>query len=312
MAWEYEGLFDAIPSEGEDLLSYFWRSEATAIRVGNMGYRTRTTKAGTRLEAEIYPIFGRCMERTARAAKKNLTKDRQYKLNIRRAKHKLILLMEENFDYWKDNMITLTYNDKNEPNTLARCKKDLRNFFNKLKRKREKEGLPELKYIYAIGHDEHQRMHAHAVISGGISQEEILKMWGKGIVHNNPLQNYGGGMQGAANYLYEQNENAKHRGDRANYHMWSGSRNLKQPREHVSDRKMSNRKVKMLSLSFGNDAKEVMEKVYPGYTLEKCHLRFSDVVDGVYIQCVMRKKEEMTPWERLKRKLKNTRSIPST
>ena len=62
MAWEYEGLFDSIMesgNKGEDLLSDFWKNEPSAIRVGSMGYRTRTIKAGPRLEAEVYPIFGR-------------------------------------------------------------------------------------------------------------------------------------------------------------------------------------------------------------------------------------------------------------
>ena len=73
--------------------------------------------------------------------------------------------------------------------------------------------------------------------------------------------------------------------------MWSGSRNLKQPREHVSDTKMSNRKVKMIATDFRGVAAEVMARVYPGYRLEDCRVLFSDVVDGVYIRCVMRRGE---------------------
>ena len=110
MAWEYEGLFDAIPSRGPaDLLAEYWRTEATATRIGSMGYRTRTIKAGTRLEAEVYPIFGRSMEQTARKAKLNMTKERQAQLNVRRAKRRLVLLMETNFNYDEDVHVTLTY-----------------------------------------------------------------------------------------------------------------------------------------------------------------------------------------------------------
>ena len=53
-SWIYEGLFDVLPEEGGDLLTEFWKKEDTSIRIGSMGYRTRTIKAGTRLEAEIY------------------------------------------------------------------------------------------------------------------------------------------------------------------------------------------------------------------------------------------------------------------
>ena len=312
MAWEYEGLFDVIPSQEDDLLSEFWKTEDTDIRVGSMGYRTETTKAGTRLEARIYPIFGRVMEKKAKRAAKILgnTPDEMKDLNIRNAKRKLILLLEENFDVFKDDVITLTYTK--EPESLKRCEMDVRNFILRVKRWREKKGLPEMKYVYGIGHDIDHKMHVHVVATGGVTVMEYVKLWKRGIVNGYLLQDYGNGIEGVANYLYKQNELEKKRGNRINYHMWSGSRNLKQPKVHKSDSKVSNRKVKILARNFDGDAKDVMEKIYPGYTLEKHAVFFSDCVDGVYIKCVMRKKEEMTPWERLKRKLKNTRSIPST
>ena len=291
MAWEYEGLFDAIPSAGEDLLSNYWRSQATNIRVGSMGYRTATVKAGTRLEAEIYPVFGRVMDNTARRAKKNITPERQKQLNIRNAKRKLILLLEENFDYFQDETMTLTY--AQEPGSLKRCRMDLRNYFLRVKRWREKHQLPEMKYIYAIGRDADQRMHVHVAMTGGVPQKELIRLWGKGIINSSPFQTFGKGMEGYANYLFKQNELAKNRGEREYIHMWSGSRNLKNPldREHKSDCKVSNRRVKLLARSFGAEAKEIMEKVYPGYVLQECVMRFSDIVDGVYITCVMRKAE---------------------
>ena len=289
MSWEYDGLFDVIPQE-TGMLADYWRSEATAIRIGSMGYRTRTTKAGTRLEAEVYPVFGRSMERTARNEKQNITKERQAQLNTRRAKHRLILLVENNFRYWEDYAVTLTYAE--EPESEKRCRKDIRNFFDRVKRNREKRGLPEMKYIYAIGYDADKRIHAHCLMTGGIERTELEKIWGKGIANTYALQTYGKGLQGIANYLYKQNEKAKDNGERVNYHMWSGSRNLKKPKSHTSDTKISNRRVKTLARYFRNEAKEIMEKIYPGYTLEEGEVRYSDIVDGVYITVVMRKKED--------------------
>ena len=287
MGWEYEGLFDVIPDQREDLLSSYWRSEATAIRIGSMGYRTRTIKAGTRLEAEVYPIFGRSMERQARDGKQNLTKERQQQLNTKRAKRRLMLLVENNFKFWDDYAVTLTYAE--EPESEKRCRKDLRNFFLRLKRAREKRGLPEMKYIYAIGYDAHHRIHAHCLVTGGIERTELEKIWGKGYANTYSLQTYGKGLQGIANYLYKQNEKARDNGDRVNYHMWSGSRSLKKPKEHISDSKISNRKVKAIALHFRNEAKQIMERTYPGYILEEGEVRYSDIVDGVYIRAVMRK-----------------------
>ena len=287
MGWEYEGLFDVIPDQREDLLSSYWRSEATAIRIGSMGDRTRTIKAGTRLEAEVYPIFGRSMERQARDGKQNLTKERQQQLNTKRAKRRLMLLVENNFKFWDDYAVTLTYAE--EPESEKRCRKDLRNFFLRLKRAREKRGLPEMKYIYAIGYDAHHRIHAHCLVTGGIERTELEQIWGKGYANTYSLQTYGKGLQGIAAYLYKQNEKARDNGERINYHMWSGSRNLKKPKEHVSDSKISNRKVKAIALHFRNEAKQIMERTYPGYILEDGEVRYSDIVDGVYIRAVMRK-----------------------
>ena len=129
-------------------------------------------------------------------------------------------------------------------------------------------------------------------MTGGIDRTELEKIWGKGIANTYSLQTYGKGLQGIANYLYKQNEKARDNGDRVNYHMWAGSRNLKKPKEHVSDTKISNRRVKQLARYFRNEAKEIMEKIYPGYALEDGEVRYSDIVDGVYITCVMRKKED--------------------
>ena len=34
-----------------------------------------------------------------------------------------------------------------------------------------------------------------------------------------------------------------------------------------------------------------MEKLYPGYQLQECEVRYSDVIDGVYIRCVLRRRK---------------------
>ena len=65
--WEFEDLFDVDPEGNRGLLEGYWRDMPTEIRVGRMGYRTRTIKAGPRLEVEIYPLFGR--ETTGRILK---------------------------------------------------------------------------------------------------------------------------------------------------------------------------------------------------------------------------------------------------
>ena len=288
MGWSYEGMFDALVDDRAEDLSYeWWRSEPTAIRVGSMGYRTRTIKAGERLEAEVYPIFGREKAARLRAARKNITPERQQKQNMARAKRRLVLLIEANFRAEEDYHLTLTYRDP-QPD-LERVKKDIRNFFGKVRRIREKRGLGEVKFLYTIGHDAGKRIHAHVIINGGISREELERIWGHGIANGSQLQEFGNGLQGIANYVYKQNERERLRGNRRNLKSWSGSRNLKKPKVRTSDSKVSNRQVKLIAHDFRNEAKGIMEKKYPGYTLQDCKVYYSDVVDGVYIRCVMRR-----------------------
>ena len=47
--------------------------------------------------------------------------------------------------------------------------------------------------------------------------------------------------------------------------------------------------MKRIAFDFAGEAKEEMEKIYPGYQFVKAEVRFSDIVDGVYIRCVMRR-----------------------
>ena len=52
---------------------------------------------------------------------------------------------------------------------------------------------------------------------------------------------------------------------------------------------MPNSRVRRIAHDFRNEAKEVMEKLYPGYVFQECRVRYSDIVDGVYIRCMLRR-----------------------
>lgn len=281
MSWEYEGLFDnEWTGASEDLLSGYWGSEPSAIRVGKMGYRTRTVKAGPRLEAEVYPIFGRETEKRLRAARANVTPAKMQKLNMERSRRHFIQLIDGNFTD-QDIHLTLTY--KRAPD-YEQAKKDVRNFLGKVKRLRKKLGLPELKYAGTIeGNTEgkKERIHVHLLMNGGIDRETLEKMWAKGYANADRLKPDENGLEAVARYIVKQQKNRK---------KWFASRNLKQPVSRVSDTKMSNGRVKRLAMTFPNEAKEIMEKTYPGYMYVKSQVYYSDVVDGFYIRAVMRKR----------------------
>ena len=146
MGWEYEDLFNnRITGDGSFL------EEPTYIEVGRMGYRRRTTVSGPRIDAEVYPVFGRNQRGDLRRAKSHVTREAQERSIDERSRIHLIQLVEANFTE-KDVAIGLDY--AGQAPTPERIDKDIRNFIARVKRARAKAGLPELKYIYAIGGDE--------------------------------------------------------------------------------------------------------------------------------------------------------------
>ena len=289
MSWEFEDLFDINAAKYGTLLDGEWDSEGywrdipTEIRVGRMGYRTRTIKAGPRLEVEIHPIFGREKSGKVRAAKQNLTPEAVQRNNEERSKRKLILLIDTNFDE-RDIHLTLTY--LGTPPKYEQAQKDVKNFLRAVKAKREKRGLEPLKYIYTIEGNEDgtkARIHVHMIMNGGIDRQELETIWGKGYANADHLQPNQDGLEGLARYITKQQKNRR---------KWARSRNLKKPKQRTSDTKVSNARVKRLAYDFPNSAKEIMEKLYPDYIHVHTTMRYSDVVDGAYIRCTMRRKPE--------------------
>ena len=284
MSWEYEALFDVPVTESQtDLMSWMdegERKRLTNIRVGQMGYQTQTTVAGPRLEAEVYPIFGRDTSATLRRAKKtNVTPEKVQRLNRERAVRHLIQLADANFGE-QDIHLTLTY--RNAP-TYERARKDMRNFCLRLKRAREKAGLPELKYIYTIEGDDDgkkERIHIHMLTNGDMDRAEVERIWEKGWANADRLQPDENGLEAIARYLVKQQKNRK---------KWCASRNLKQPKSRTSDSRCSRGQVKRIAFDMRNEAKAQMEKIYPGYKFVSCQVRYSDIVDGAYIRCIMRR-----------------------
>ena len=287
MGWRYEGLFETELNPATEDLSRYWRPQPSEIPVGKMGYRRRVTLAGNRLECEIYPVFGRDDEQKASAARKNITKAKQQRLNDERARRRLILLADANFTD-KDIHLTLTYRHET---TLPALRKDIRNFLLRVKRYREKLGMEDLKYIYSIegktelkqGFPVH-RMHIHMLMNGGVSRERLEEMWELGYANADRLQPTERGLEEIASYI------VKEARDRKGSRKWSASRNLTQPKQRTTDAKTSKRVVKAIAHDIRNEAKAVTEKLYPKYHYVDCKVYYSDQLDGVYIRVLMRRK----------------------
>jgi hypothetical protein len=174
-----------------------------------------------------------------------------------------------------------------------RVDKDIRNFLCRVRRKRKQLGLPKLKYIYAVGGDEMpaagysgKRPHVHMIMNGGIDRDTLEQIWAKGRANADRLQPRDEGLGGIAVYFTRQKQD---RPEKPGVRKWRGSRNLKQPVRRRRDARMTNSRVRRIAYDFRNEAKDVMEKLYPGYVLQDCQVRYSDIVDGVYIRCVLRR-----------------------
>ena len=286
MSWEYESLFDVVPGKSGTLLDGEWDSEGhwkdmpSKISVGRMGYRTRTTVAGPRLEVEIYPLFGREAAGRARAAKKaGNTPEAMKKLNRERAIKHLIRLADANLTD-QDIHLTLTY--KKAPATNKEVVKDVWNFLRTVKRRREQYGLPPLKAFFKEEKNEKgtkERLHAHVLMSGGMSREELEEIWAKGWANADRLQPDERGLEAIVRYITK--EPGK----------WHRTRNMVEPKQRTSDSKVSNAKVKRIAKDIRAEAKEIMEKLYPKYGYVDIDVRLSDSVDGAYIRVLMRRKE---------------------
>ena len=285
MGWEYEDLFNNTRTGDGGFLE-----EPCFIPVGHMGYRRRTTISGPRIDAEVFPVFGRQMRGTLRRAKSQETAEAQKKANNERSRMRLIQLVEANFT---DKDVALGLDYAGQAPTPERIDKDIRNFIERIKRRRNKRGLPELKYIYAIGGDEMpaagysgKRPHVHMIMNGGIDRDELEELWGQGRANCDRLQPRDEGLGGISVYFTKQMQD---RAPKKGVRKWRASKNLKKPVRRSRDAKLSNARVRRIAFDFGAEAKTVMEKLYPGYVLQDYIVKYSDIVPGVYIRCVLRK-----------------------
>lgn len=250
-------------------------------RVGEWRYMTRAIKAGEMLELECYPVYTPAERREAREARKRLTPEQMERINQRNAEKRIVRLANANFTR-KDNAVTLTFR---EPVDYDEGLRACRNFIRRLKRLRERRGLPELKYIYSVedrnGDGERRRTHVHMLLTGGIPREEIEALWGKGFANVDRLQPDEHGLAGIARYISKQQKNRKR---------WVCSNNLKKPTVRRSECKLTNRKVRTLAERLPQESQEILEKLWPGYDYVECSVKYSDYVGGVYVAALMRRK----------------------
>lgn len=139
------------------------------------GYRVKTITSGDVMEIEVYPYWHKSKDAGTARKQSEKHKEAVQKVHRKNRVRQFQRLINTNFGSG-DLLITLTYQLDKQPKTEEEAVKCCRNFLRRLKRKREKAGLPETKYVYitevthgALG----TRYHHHLIVSGGISMDEV-------------------------------------------------------------------------------------------------------------------------------------------
>ena len=241
-------------------------------------YRTKKYYCGEYLEVEIFPVYTKAKGREKR---KKPTSDTQQRLNQRHAEGKLRRLLHTNFTP-SDLFVTLTFDDAHLPTSVEDAQRKIQNFLRRLKRR-----AAELKYIYILEKgQEHDRLHVHMVVSGGMDEEELAQLWGMGNVSADCLQFDENGLAKLARYFTK--GDAENGGKPITWKRWVASRDLEKPQVEERDGRLSHRKMAALCQN-GGDA-DYLETLLDGYEMADYSLEVSeDIYGGYYLAATLKK-----------------------
>ena len=243
-------------------------------------YREKKYYCGEYLEVAIYPVYTHPKKRGKRSKP---TTEIQQRLNHRHAEGKLRRLLHTNFTD-ADLFATLTFDDAHLPAAAEDAQKLIQNFLRRLKRKYKNIGL-EAKYIYVLEYGQkHNRLHAHLVLTGGITRADLEQLWGQGSVSLDALRFDFDGLATLAKYLIKGGESDV----RPTWKRWSGSRNLKQPTITQADGQISHRKMASLCEDGGDE--NYLETLVDGYEMADFSLDITqDIYGGYYLAATLKK-----------------------
>lgn len=314
-ASQYEILFD--------------RPEGEYQAAGVGGIRTRTIRAGETIEVECYPLTK--VGAAARNAWEGRKRQRacQEALNRRNAEKKLRRYIEHNFTP-TDWVLTLTWDygaidrtamsardadkawyDMGLPVDEDDARRSLANYLRRIKTRmrRAGENPGTLKYIYVLEitnqrSDGFNHYHFHMVIHApGLTDLQLKALWPAGFCRTDRLSLRSEGAARLANYMTKQHTTEALTNEGKRLRRWGHSKNLADPVETVSDRKVSRRRAAAIAVDVQNNGRAIFEAIYTGYRcVENPVVRFSDFVGGAYIYARLRKADAAPPWERGRRR----------
>ena len=242
-----------------------------------MVYRTKRIYSGKYLEVEMYPIFkGR---RYKRSKKVKASSKKQKNLNDKNAKKQIIRLIHSNFTEG-DLMITLSYDDKNRPDSEEQAKKDIDNYIRRLKRFRKKNNMEEMKYIAVIEYKEEEegkniKIHHHMIMNY-MSRDDAERIWGKGYANTIRMTEDENGLEGITRYIIKDPKGKKR---------VKQSRNLKQPIVKIKDDEVTKRTVNKFIKD--ENRQDYFERKFKDYYYVNSDIFINDIT-GVSVNIKMR------------------------
>lgn len=284
--------------------------------------REKHTKSGRLLEVDFFPVWADGRRMPTRAPKTKRSTEEQAKYNKKKAVKNFVRLVNANFETG-DNIMHITYTADNAPQDEETARRDLRNFFRRVKTKRASElkriadllkANPNDKDLQSrkkkleepfryMGRIEEQiyktgklkgrsNWHFHIFLTGGVDRDTLEELWPLGLrVNADRYQPERFGPEAAALYFAKEGQGKR---------IFVFSKNLKRPEEpKPRDGRITKRGVERLAKERSED-REYWERKYKGYRFIRCFARYNNFNGHWYLSVIMYKAKNgdtLPPWE---------------
>jgi hypothetical protein len=250
------------------------------VRTGVLVYRTRTIKSGDMLEVMAYPVF--VQKNAVRAARENVTKVAQQKINMQNAVRRVERLVHANFGKHA-LFVTCTYG-KAVTEEVAAHELDL--YLQRLRRSAKRDGQ-ELKYVAVTEVSSTGKIHHHMLLEG-VDREVAEGKWRKGFTNVRKYQKNEKQFVGLVRYMLKWRSTQ----ESAACGRIRTSQGLKRPVERVSDHKISIRRMERIAEECNVQGVEILQKMYKGYfAQERPEIKRSEYLPGAYMYARMWKED---------------------
>ncbi len=292
--------------------------------------REKRTYSGKLLDVDFYPVFADGRRVPSRAPKAKRSTEEQEKYNHAQAVRKCVRIINANFDK-QDYFFHPTFFPQYAPQDEAEARRILRNYFERVKRRRITElkkakkaysAMPDIpalreerkklkqrikvlnrpfktvcrleEVIYKSGlHKGRVNWHYHIFVTGGLDDKTMERLWDKGVrVNCNNFQPHRFGPEAAAKYMTKSEAEFGKK-------LYTCSHNITKPKvpdPSKRDGRTSQYELERWAKEREDDA-AFWERKYKGYKFVKCFPRKNPFNGRWYVSVIMyRTTDSPPPW----------------